>query len=182
MKLKDKVIVGMAGAEFGIRGFIQAHDAETGKPVWKFYTVAGPGEPGGNTWPQGTDAYLHGGGSIWAKVVSTRRLRGARHLQHSSGFVAHLHRIPCALPADCIVALADFGRLPTLVNGRVKPLDTVARTTLLVLQGLQARDLGHAQRALVPADSDLDQCPYRVFALLSKPHETTPPACETYYG
>jgi alcohol dehydrogenase (cytochrome c) len=55
----------MAGAEFGIRGFIEAHDAQTGKALWRFYTVAGPGEPGGNTWPQGTDAYLHGGGSIW---------------------------------------------------------------------------------------------------------------------
>jgi alcohol dehydrogenase (cytochrome c) len=63
--VKDKVIVGMAGAEFGIRGFIEAHDAQTGKALWKFYTVAGPGEPGGNTWPQGSDAYLHGGGSIW---------------------------------------------------------------------------------------------------------------------
>ena len=32
---------------------------------WRFYTVAGPDEPGGNTWPKGTDAYLRGGGSIW---------------------------------------------------------------------------------------------------------------------
>jgi alcohol dehydrogenase (cytochrome c) len=63
--VKDKVIVGMAGAEFGIRGFIQAHDVNTGKPVWRFYTVAGPDEPGGQTWPKGTDAYLRGGGSIW---------------------------------------------------------------------------------------------------------------------
>jgi alcohol dehydrogenase (cytochrome c) len=63
--VKDKVIVGVAGAEFGIRGFIQAFNAETGKPVWKFYTVAGPDEPGGHTWPKGSDAYLRGGGSIW---------------------------------------------------------------------------------------------------------------------
>ena len=53
--VKDKVIIGMAGAEFGIRGFIEAHDAQTGKAVWRFYTVAGPGEAGGNTWPQGSD-------------------------------------------------------------------------------------------------------------------------------
>jgi outer membrane protein assembly factor BamB len=38
--VKDKVIVGMAGAEFGIRGFIEAMDVNTGKSVWKFYTVA----------------------------------------------------------------------------------------------------------------------------------------------
>ena len=43
--VKDKVIVGVAGAEFGIRGFIQAFDVQTGKPAWKFYTVAGPDEP-----------------------------------------------------------------------------------------------------------------------------------------
>jgi alcohol dehydrogenase (cytochrome c) len=62
--VKDKVIVGIAGAEYGIRGFIDAYDAQTGKRAWRFYTVAKPGEPGGNTWPRG-DAYLRGGGSIW---------------------------------------------------------------------------------------------------------------------
>jgi alcohol dehydrogenase (cytochrome c) len=62
--VKDKVILGVAGAEFGIRGFIEAFDANTGKKLWRFYTVAGPGEFGGNTWPR-TDAYQRGGGSIW---------------------------------------------------------------------------------------------------------------------
>lgn len=63
--VKDKVIVGMAGAEYGIRGFIEAYDVQTGKKIWRFHTVAGPDEPGGHTWPRGTDAYLRGGGSIW---------------------------------------------------------------------------------------------------------------------
>jgi alcohol dehydrogenase (cytochrome c) len=63
--VKDKVIIGVAGAEYGIRGFIDAYDVQTGKRAWRFYTVAGPDEPGGNTWPKGTDAYLRGGGSIW---------------------------------------------------------------------------------------------------------------------
>ena len=62
--VKDKVIVGVAGAEYGIRGFIDAYDVQTGKRAWRFYTVAGPGDPGGRSWPQG-DAYLRGGGSIW---------------------------------------------------------------------------------------------------------------------
>jgi alcohol dehydrogenase (cytochrome c) len=62
--VKDKVIVGIAGAEFGIRAFIDAYDVQSGKRAWRFYTTAGPGEPGGNTWPRG-DAYLRGGGSIW---------------------------------------------------------------------------------------------------------------------
>jgi alcohol dehydrogenase (cytochrome c) len=62
--VKDKVIVGVAGAEYGIRGFIDAYDAHTGQRAWRFYTVAGPGDPGTRTWPQG-EAYLRGGGSIW---------------------------------------------------------------------------------------------------------------------
>ena len=48
--VKDKVIVGAAGGEFGIRGFIDAYDAQTGKRAWRFYTIPGPGEPGHNTW------------------------------------------------------------------------------------------------------------------------------------
>jgi alcohol dehydrogenase (cytochrome c) len=62
--VKDKVIVGIAGAEYGIRGFIDGYDTQTGKRAWRFYTVAGPGDPGAKTWPQG-DAYQRGGGSIW---------------------------------------------------------------------------------------------------------------------
>ena len=45
--VKDKVILGIAGAEYGIRGFIEAFDAATGKKIWRFYTVAGPDEFGG---------------------------------------------------------------------------------------------------------------------------------------
>ncbi len=64
--VKDKVIAGVAGAEYGIRGFIEAYDAQTGKQVWRFYTTAGPADPGHGTW-RGTDpkAWEHGGGSIW---------------------------------------------------------------------------------------------------------------------
>jgi alcohol dehydrogenase (cytochrome c) len=62
--VKDKVIVGIAGAEFGTRGWIDAYDAQTGKRAWRFYTVPAPGEPGGDTWPAG-DAYMRGGGSVW---------------------------------------------------------------------------------------------------------------------
>ena len=61
--VKDKVIVGIAGAEFGIRGFIDAFDANTGKKAWRFWTVPEPGQPGGNTWPG--DSWRQGGGSTW---------------------------------------------------------------------------------------------------------------------
>jgi alcohol dehydrogenase (cytochrome c) len=61
--VKDKVIVGTAGGEYGIRGFIAAYDAKTGKEAWRFYTIAGPGEPGRESW--GGDSWKTGGGSIW---------------------------------------------------------------------------------------------------------------------
>jgi alcohol dehydrogenase (cytochrome c) len=72
--VKDKVIVGVGGGEYGIRGFIAAYDAETGKEAWRFYTIPAPGEPGHETWeacpqkPAGfcdPEAWKHGGGSIW---------------------------------------------------------------------------------------------------------------------
>ena len=59
------VIVGFAGAEFAIRGRVKAFDAKTGKLVWTFYTVPGPGELGADTWPHDNDVWKHGGASVW---------------------------------------------------------------------------------------------------------------------
>src|SRR6058998_2765297 len=61
--VKDKVIVGVAGGEFGIRGFIAAYDVRSGREAWRFNIIPGPGEPGHDTW-QG-EAWMHGGGSVW---------------------------------------------------------------------------------------------------------------------
>ncbi|MGE3176509.1 MAG: pyrroloquinoline quinone-dependent dehydrogenase [Vicinamibacterales bacterium] len=61
--VKDTVIVGVAGAEYGIRGYIAAYDVKTGKEAWKAYTIPGPGEPGHDTWP--ADGWEHGGASVW---------------------------------------------------------------------------------------------------------------------
>jgi alcohol dehydrogenase (cytochrome c) len=84
--VKDKIVVGVGGGEYGIRGFVAAYDAKTGKEAWRFSTIPGPGEPGFETWapcpdaaapqPRGGDpgsqtpycdpeAWKHGGGSIW---------------------------------------------------------------------------------------------------------------------
>ena len=57
------VITGMAGAEFSARGFLEAYDANTGKHLWRTYTVPAAGEPGSETWPG--DSALTGGGSSW---------------------------------------------------------------------------------------------------------------------
>jgi alcohol dehydrogenase (cytochrome c) len=61
--IKDKVLVGPAGGEMGIRGFIAAYDAKTGREVWRFNTIPGPGEPGHETWKG--DAWKQGGASVW---------------------------------------------------------------------------------------------------------------------
>ncbi|MBI3682186.1 MAG: PQQ-binding-like beta-propeller repeat protein, partial [Acidobacteria bacterium] len=61
--VKDKVIVGVAGGEYGIRGFIDAYYADSGKRAWRFYTVPGPGEFGHDTWE--SDSWKTGGASVW---------------------------------------------------------------------------------------------------------------------
>ena len=61
--VKDKVITGIAGGEFGIRGFIDAYDPETGERVWRFYTIPGEGEPGNDTWEG--DSWKTGGAATW---------------------------------------------------------------------------------------------------------------------
>jgi alcohol dehydrogenase (cytochrome c) len=60
---KNKILVGTAGAEFGIRGFVDAYSPETGERLWRFYTVPNTGEPGAETWANQSN--LHGGGSTW---------------------------------------------------------------------------------------------------------------------
>jgi quinohemoprotein ethanol dehydrogenase len=59
------VVTGVSGGEFSIRGRVQAYDAKTGKEVWRFHTVPGPGEKGHDTWPQDNDSWQHGGAPVW---------------------------------------------------------------------------------------------------------------------
>lgn len=59
----DLVIVGVSGGEFGVRGFVAAYAADTGKQVWRFNTVPGPGEPGHETWEG--DSWKTGGSPTW---------------------------------------------------------------------------------------------------------------------
>jgi alcohol dehydrogenase (cytochrome c) len=59
------VISGMAGGESTTRGFLDGWDPETGKKLWRRYTIPAPGEPGSETWPQNTDAWTRGGGPTW---------------------------------------------------------------------------------------------------------------------
>ncbi len=63
LAVKDKVIVGIAGGEYGVRGFIDAYDAATGARAWRFYTIPGPGDPHFGTWAG--DSWKTGGAPAW---------------------------------------------------------------------------------------------------------------------
>ena len=63
LALKDRIIVGVSGGEFGARGFLEAYDPATGKRLWRFETVPGPGEFGHETWKG--DSWQHGGSPTW---------------------------------------------------------------------------------------------------------------------
>lgn len=61
--VKDKVIVGTSGGDDGVRGFVAAYDPETGREVWRYWTIPGPGEFGSSSWPG--ESYKLGGGTTW---------------------------------------------------------------------------------------------------------------------
>src|SRR5262249_9150527 len=107
---------------YGIRGFIAAYDAQTGKEAWRFYTIPGPGEPGHETWapcpPNATtycdpEAWKHGGGSVWV----TGSYDPALNLTYWGIGNAGNSHYPAQRPGDnlytdSLVALdADTGRL-----------------------------------------------------------------------
>jgi alcohol dehydrogenase (cytochrome c) len=63
LAIGDKVIVGIAGGEYGIRGFLDAYDVNTGRRVWRFWTVPAPGEAGSDSWHG--ESWKTGGASTW---------------------------------------------------------------------------------------------------------------------
>ncbi|HEX4946514.1 MAG TPA: PQQ-dependent dehydrogenase, methanol/ethanol family [Blastocatellia bacterium] len=63
LAIDGKIIVGIAGGEAGVRGFLDAYDAKTGKLAWRCFTIPGPGEPGHDTWTG--ERWKMGGGTTW---------------------------------------------------------------------------------------------------------------------
>ncbi len=63
--VKNMVIVGSSGGEFGVRGHLDAFDVDSGEHLWRCYTVPKPGEPGSETWPSDGDAWARGGANPW---------------------------------------------------------------------------------------------------------------------
>jgi alcohol dehydrogenase (cytochrome c) len=70
--VRDVAIVGAAGGEFGIRGYIDGTDLNTGKQLWRTFTIPGKGEAGNESWKDGQDRWQHGGGSVWETATYDR--------------------------------------------------------------------------------------------------------------
>jgi alcohol dehydrogenase (cytochrome c) len=109
--VKDKVIVRVAGGEYGIRGFVAAYEAQTGKEAWRFYTIPAPGEAGHETW-RGDD-WMHGGASVWLTGSYDPDLNLTYWGTGNPGPDWNPDQRPGDnLYADCVVALdADTGEL-----------------------------------------------------------------------
>jgi len=65
LPIRDKIIVGAAGGDGGVRDWMAGLDAATGKLLWRTYTIPAPGEPGSETWKDKNNAWRTGGGAIW---------------------------------------------------------------------------------------------------------------------
>ncbi len=111
LAVKHKVIVGVAGGEYSVRGFIDAYDADTGKRAWRFYTIPGPGEPGNETWEG--DSWKTGGAPAWVTGTYDPALNLVYWGTGNPGpDVAGEVRKGDNLYSDCVVALdADTGML-----------------------------------------------------------------------
>ena len=109
--VKDKVIVGVAGGEYGIRGFIDAYDAKTGARAWRFYTIPAPGEAGNETWTG--DSWQRGGASVWVTGAYDPELNLLYYGIGNPGPDYHSEsRKGDNLYSDSLVALdADTGKL-----------------------------------------------------------------------
>jgi alcohol dehydrogenase (cytochrome c) len=65
LAVKDKIIVGASGGDSGVRDYVAALDAQTGKLLWRKFTIPAPGEPGSETWKDKNNAWQTGGGAVW---------------------------------------------------------------------------------------------------------------------
>lgn len=109
--VKDQVLVGTSGGDDGVRGFLAAYDAQTGKLKWKFWTIPAPGEFGSSSWPG--DSYLHGGGTTWMPGTYDPELNTVYWgTSNPAPDFAGETRPGDDLYTDCVVALdADTGKL-----------------------------------------------------------------------
>lgn len=111
LAVKDKVIVGVAGGEYGVRGFIDAYEADSGRRAWRFYTIPGAGESGNDTWAG--DSWTRGGAPAWVTGSYDPELNVIYWGTGNPGPQMYgANRAGDNLYSDSLVALdADTGRL-----------------------------------------------------------------------
>ena len=147
--LKDKILVGTSGGDDGVRGFVSAYDAATGKLAWRFWTIPGPGEPGSESWP---NLYLHGGGTTWMPGTYDPELNlvfwgTSNPAPDFDGTV----RPGDDLYTDCVVALdADTGKLKWYFQ--FTPHDLFDYDSVETPMLIDANYRGQARKLLVQAN------------------------------
>jgi alcohol dehydrogenase (cytochrome c) len=148
--IHGKVIVGTSGGDDGVRGFVAAYDANTGKLAWRFWTIPAPGEPGSASWPR--DLYLHGGGTTWMPGTYDPELNtlfwGTSN--PSPDFDGGV-RPGDDLYTDCVLALdPDAGKLKWYFQFTPHDLYDYDATETPIL--IDARYQGQARKLLVEAN------------------------------
>ena len=73
LAVKDKIVIGAAGGDRGVRDFIVGLDAKSGKLLWRSYVIPAPGEPGSETWKDKNNSWQTGGGAMWSPAPTMRR-------------------------------------------------------------------------------------------------------------
>ncbi len=176
----DGLVSAGLNADYGYRGRIVALDAKTGHPVWQFYVIPAPGEPGSETWPKNNNSWQHGGGAVW--------LVGAKDPDLGLIYYATGNAVPQYagddrpgnnLYTDCLVALdsktgklrwhyqivhhdvweADVAEAPVLfdaqVNGQTHKAIAAMRTDgyLFMLDRVTGKPLGRIEERPVPQDA-----------------------------
>ena len=108
--VKDMVLTGIAGGEFGIRGFVKAFDARTGALRWTAYSIPGTGEPGNETWPG--DTWKNGGGPTWTTGVYDPKLNLVYwNTGNAAPWNCHVRKGDNKWTASTIALDADSGKI-----------------------------------------------------------------------
>jgi alcohol dehydrogenase (cytochrome c) len=150
LAVKDKIVVGVSGGEYGIRGFVDAYDAATGKLSWRFYTIPGPGEPGHESWKG--DTWKTGGGPAWMTGTYDPDLKLIYWGVGNPGpnFYGK-DRDGDNLYSNCVLALdADTGKLRWYFQFTPHDVDDYDATNVPVL--LDANLAGKKRKLLVEAN------------------------------
>jgi len=147
LAVKNMIVAGISGGEYGIRGFIDAYDANTGERKWRFYTTPGPGEPGHETWAG--DSWKIGGSAPWITGVYDKE---TNQLFWTTGNPAPSNRRAQRegdnLYSNCLLALdADTGKLNWHFQYTKHDEHDWDSTQIPVMIDLDGRKLiGHANR------------------------------------